>query len=95
MPKNITRTKVVRKDENGNETTSETEIERASIWDRATSIATIAGIIIALITAGAAILGYFHQVEKDRTTSELEQRTKERESKKLFFDKQSELYFRL
>jgi|SRR5580704_5186756 hypothetical protein len=93
MPKNITRTKVVKKDENGDELTSETEIERASLWDRATSIATMAGIVIALITAWLTILGYFHQLDKDRSTRESEQKTKERESKKIFFDKQSELYF--
>jgi hypothetical protein len=95
MPKNVTRTKVVSRDENGNETTSETELEQPSVWDRATSIATIAGIVIALITAWGTILQYFHQVDKDRLTRNLELETKNRESKKTFFDKQSELYFRV
>jgi hypothetical protein len=101
VAKHITRTKVVSKDENGNETTSESEIEKASLWDRATSIATISGIIIALITAWVGISEYFHRLDQDKFTRQmaedtrsLEQKTKARESKKTFFDKQSELYFK-
>jgi hypothetical protein len=94
MPKNITRTKTVTKDEAGNETTTENEVEEASVWDKATSIATIAGIIIALFTAIGTIIGFFYKEAQDRYTMKLAEENRERESKKIFFDKQSELYFR-
>jgi hypothetical protein len=105
MPKHTTRTTVVTK-EDGKESTSETVVEKSSIWDRATSVATVAGIIIALITAWKGILEYRHQAEQDRYarqhqveqeaySREMDAKARERESKKIFLDKQSELYFKV
>jgi hypothetical protein len=95
MPKNITRTTVESTDESGRKVTNETEIEKPSIWDKATSIATIVGIVVALLTAWGTIFGYFRQVHQDKFTRHMETATKDRESKKAFLDKQSELYFKV
>jgi hypothetical protein len=93
MPKNITRTTVETTDDSGRKITNETEIEQPSIWNRATPIATIVGIFVAIITAWGTIFGYFRQIYQDKFTQKMEIETKARESKKVFLDKQSEIYF--
>jgi hypothetical protein len=95
MPKNITRTTVESTDDSGKKITNETEIEQPSLWDRATPIATIAGIIVALITAWGTIFGYFRQIDQDRFTRNIQLKTEARNSTKVFNDKQSELYFKI
>jgi hypothetical protein len=87
MPKNITRTTVKTTDDFGRKVTNETEIEQPSLWDRATPIATIAAIVVALITVWRTIFGYFRQIDQDIFTRNMDTVTKSRESVKVFNDK--------
>src|SRR5213082_2748468 len=86
MARSIIRTKTTVTNEAGEEITRESEEARASIFDRATSIATTVGILIGLITAIGTVYNYKIQAEHDLSV-------RERESKKLFYEKQATLYF--
>jgi hypothetical protein len=87
MARSIIRTKTTFTNEAGEEITRESEEARASIFDRATSIATTVGILIGLITAIGTVYNYKIQAEHDLSV-------RERESKKLFYEKQATLYFK-
>jgi hypothetical protein len=65
-----------------------------SSWiEVASSFATIAAVIGGLITAWGAILNYRYQSDMNNFVKEKEIFARERETKKTFFDKQSEFYF--
>jgi len=73
-------------DPDGAETTTEIEQEQASICDRATSIATVGGIIVALLSAWGTILDHFSQAERDPDV-------RQRELKKKLFRETRQLDF--
>jgi hypothetical protein len=92
MTKKITRSKEV-KSAGETEITKEYEEEKSSWIEVASSYATIAAIIGGLITAWVALANYRLQSDNENLATEKEIFSRERETKKTFFDKQAEFYF--
>ena len=92
MTKKIIRSKEV-KSAGETEITKEYEEEKSSWIEVASSFATIAAIIGGLITASVALANYRLQSDNENLAREKEIFSRERETKKTFFDKQAEFYF--
>ncbi|HEY1797230.1 MAG TPA: hypothetical protein VGG57_14055 [Stellaceae bacterium] len=85
MTKETTRTTINTIGDDGEEVSTETEIEKLHGLERFSSFSTIFGIAVALITVMGTLINYHYQHERDLDV-------RDREIKKIFYENQSKLY---